>query len=167
VIEIQALLALAMAADGDEERAVPTLAAALTLAHPQGYIRVFADEGPSMGALLGRLIATQPRRQPVAGTVPLAYLGRLARAVQPNIAGRYRPSRPGRAIATGPVIALSERELQVLHLLAAGKQNREIADELYITRDTVKKHITHILDKVGAVNRTQAIAHARELGLLS
>jgi LuxR family maltose regulon positive regulatory protein len=63
-------------------------------------------------------------------------------------------------------MALSDRELQVLHLLADGKQNREIADELYITRNTVKKHITHILDKLGATNRTQATARARELGLL-
>ncbi|MGH3479462.1 MAG: response regulator transcription factor, partial [Nocardioidaceae bacterium] len=59
------------------------------------------------------------------------------------------------------------RELQVLQLLAAGKQNKEIASELYITRDTVKKHITHIFDKLGVVNRTQATIRARDLGLLT
>jgi LuxR family maltose regulon positive regulatory protein len=51
--------------------------------------------------------------------------------------------------------------------LAAGKRNQEIADELYVTRDTVKKHITHILDKLGATTRTQAAVRAREIGLLS
>jgi LuxR family maltose regulon positive regulatory protein len=64
------------------------------------------------------------------------------------------------------VVTLSEREQEVLRLLAAGKQNQEIADELYVTRDTVKKHVTHILDKLGASNRTQATLRARELGLL-
>jgi LuxR family transcriptional regulator, maltose regulon positive regulatory protein len=66
----------------------------------------------------------------------------------------------------GMVEALSERELDVLKLLAAGKANREIADDLYVTLHTVKKHITHILGKLGAANRTEAAARARELGLL-
>lgn len=165
VIEIQALRALAMAAESDQTHALAVLASALTLACSQGYVRVFADEGPAMGALLGRLIATQPNWHPVVGSVPVAYLGRLARAFEPAAAGKHAATRPGSA-ATGLVLALSDRELQVLHLLADGKQNREIADELYITRNTVKKHITHILDKLGATNRTQATARARELGLL-
>jgi LuxR family maltose regulon positive regulatory protein len=54
----------------------------------------------------------------------------------------------------------------VLQLLAAGKSNLAIAEELVITLDTVKRHVTHILDKLGATNRTQAVARARELGLL-
>jgi LuxR family maltose regulon positive regulatory protein len=63
-------------------------------------------------------------------------------------------------------VALSARELEVLQLLAAGKSNLAIAEELVITLDTVKRHVTHILDKLGATNRTQAVARARELGLL-
>jgi LuxR family transcriptional regulator, maltose regulon positive regulatory protein len=61
---------------------------------------------------------------------------------------------------------LSERELEVLRLLAAGKQNREIAEELVVAVNTVKNHVTHVLDKLGAANRTQATARARQLGLL-
>ena len=61
---------------------------------------------------------------------------------------------------------LSGRELEVLELLAAGQSNQAIAEELVITLDTVKRHVTHILDKLGAANRTQAAARARELGLL-
>jgi LuxR family maltose regulon positive regulatory protein len=54
----------------------------------------------------------------------------------------------------------------VLELLAAGKRNREIADELVVTLDTVKKHVTHTLEKLGAASRTQAVARARQLGLI-
>ena len=61
---------------------------------------------------------------------------------------------------------LSPRELEVLELLAAGRSNREIADQLVVALDTVKKHVSHLLDKLGAGNRTQAVARARELGLL-
>ena len=61
---------------------------------------------------------------------------------------------------------LTDRELQVLRLMAVGKPNREIAEELVVVLDTVKKHVAHILDKLGAANRIQAIARAREFGLL-
>jgi LuxR family transcriptional regulator, maltose regulon positive regulatory protein len=170
LIEIQALSSLAMAANGDQASAMTTLAAALKLASPQNYIRVFADEGPPMGALLSHLIATQPRWQPTggaAGAVPVDYLGRLARASRPGPTGRQPVTAPSSTISTGLVMILSDRERQVLQLLAAGKQNQEIADELYITRDTVKKHITHIFDKLGVANRTQATIRAQDLGLLS
>jgi ATP/maltotriose-dependent transcriptional regulator MalT len=66
----------------------------------------------------------------------------------------------------GLVEPLSSREAEVLALLAAGLQNQQIADELVVALSTVKKHVTHIFDKLGAVNRTQATARARELGLL-
>ena len=75
--------------------------------------------------------------------------------------------RGARAAAVpGLLEPLSERELEVLQLLAAGRPNRAIADELVITLDTVKRHVTHILEKLGAANRTQAVARARELGLV-
>ena len=79
LIETGALRALARAATGDEAGAVTALAEALMLACPQGYVRVFADEGPPMAALLGRLIAAQRTGQAAAG-VPLGYLARLQRA---------------------------------------------------------------------------------------
>jgi LuxR family maltose regulon positive regulatory protein len=61
---------------------------------------------------------------------------------------------------------LTGRELEVLRLLAAGTPNRAIAEQLVVTPDTVKKHLSHIFDKLGAGNRTQAVVRARELGLL-
>jgi LuxR family maltose regulon positive regulatory protein len=67
----------------------------------------------------------------------------------------------------GLVEPLSGRELEVLRLLAEGRQNQEIAEELVVALSTVKKHVTHIFEKLGAANRTQATARARELGLLA
>ncbi len=165
VIEIRALQALGLAADGEEASAVETLAEALTLACPQGYVRVFADEGAPMGALLGRLIAAQRAEQAPARAVPL---GCLARLVQAFAGERAMPgSRRGAAPAVpGLVEPLTGRELEVLGMLAAGTPNQAIAGELVITLDTVKKHVSHVLGKLGAANRTEAVARARELGLI-
>jgi LuxR family maltose regulon positive regulatory protein len=66
----------------------------------------------------------------------------------------------------GLVEPLTERELQVLGLLAAGRSNQRIAGDLVVSLYTVKKHVSHVLDKLGAANRTEAVARARELGLL-
>jgi LuxR family maltose regulon positive regulatory protein len=74
------------------------------------------------------------------------------------------PARPVRV--PGLVEQLSPRELEVLRLVAVGKPNQQIADELFVTQDTVKKHVTHVLGKLGVVNRTQAAARGRALGLL-
>jgi LuxR family transcriptional regulator, maltose regulon positive regulatory protein len=66
----------------------------------------------------------------------------------------------------GLVEQLTTRELQVLALLAAGRSNQRIAHELVVSLDTVKKHVTHVLGKLGAANRTEAVARARQLGLI-
>ena len=168
-IEIHGLRALAHAARGEVDGALDALAEAVTLAAPQGWLRVFVDEGQPMATLLARLVAKRGRDLTRAG-VSLGYLSRLGAAMEPESA---RGASPGnRLVASrsatipGLIEALSERELEVLHLLAAGKANREIADELFVTLDTVKKHTTHILGKLGATNRTEAAAHARELGLI-
>ena len=66
----------------------------------------------------------------------------------------------------GIVDPLTSRELEVLAMLAAGRPNQSIAGELFVTLDTVKKHVSHLLGKLGAANRTEAVARARELGLI-
>jgi LuxR family maltose regulon positive regulatory protein len=158
LIETGALRALALAASGDEAGAVTTLAGALALACPQGYVRVFADEGPPMAALLGRLIAAQ-RTGRAAAEIPLGYLARLQRA--------FGPGGPARdPVPSGIVDPLTSRELEVLEMLAAGRSNQAIAGELVVTLDTVKKHVGHVLGKLGAANRTEAVARARELSLI-
>ena len=163
VIEIGALRALALAASGDEAGAVTSLAGTLLLACPQGYVRVFADEGPPMAALLGRLVAAQRAGQAAAG-VPLGYLARLQRTfgAGPPVPGSGRDT----AAMPGIVDPLTSRELEVLAMLAAGRSNQAIAGELVVSLDTVKKHVGHVLGKLGAANRTEAVARARELSLI-
>ena len=163
VIEAGALRALALAASGEEADAVAALAGALTLACPQGHVRIFADEGPPMAALLGRLVAAQRSGQAAEG-VSLGCLARLQRAFD----SKHTPPdpRPGTAPVAGIVERLTGRELEVLGLLAAGRSNQAIASQLVVTLDTVKKHVSHLLDKLGAANRTEAVIRARELGLI-
>ena len=159
MIEAGALRALALAAGGQEADAVSTLAGALTLACPQGQVRIFADEGSPMAALVRKLIAAQRSGQ-AAARVPLGCLARLQRAFD---AGHTAP----RTLAVpGLVEPLTSRELEVLERLAAGRSNQAIARELVVTLDTVKKHVSHVLDKLGAANRTEVVARARELGLI-
>ena len=165
LIEIQAVSALALDAAGADREAVAMLAEALALASRQGHVRVFADEGAPLGALLGRLVAAQ-RTEPPATQVPLDYLGRLVRAFSGDQDGRRAHRDPAVAWVPGLGEQLTVRELEVLGLLAAGRSNRRIAQELVVTLDTVKKHVSHVLDKLGAGNRTEAVARARQLGLL-
>ena len=164
LIEIGALRALGLAASGEEAAAVAALAAALTLACPQGYVRVFADEGPPMAALLARLVAAQ-RSGGAAAAVPLGCLARLQRA----LGAQHVAPGAGRGSVTavpGLVEQLTSRELEVLGMLAAGRSNQAIAGQLVVTLNTVKKHVGHVLGKLGAANRTEAVARARELGLI-
>ena len=157
VIEILALQALAFQRQGASDAATPALVRVLSLAEPEGYVRTFVDEGPPMAALL--------RRAASAGS--LEYVRRLLAAFQ-------HPSEdhaPRTAVGSPQAVQLlpeplSERELEVLRLVAEGKSNRELARQLFVTVDTVKKHLTHIFGKLGVRSRTQAVARARELGLI-
>jgi LuxR family transcriptional regulator, maltose regulon positive regulatory protein len=165
LIRIRIVRARGLQAAGDHDAALAELADALALAAPEGYVRVFLDEGAPMAALLDGLAATTGKGVPAAG-VPPAYLGRLLRALQQAGVPVGRHGRRAAGLVPGLLEPLSERELEVLGLLAAGRSNQAIAEELVITLDTVKRHVSHLLDKLGAANRTQAVARARELGLL-
>jgi LuxR family maltose regulon positive regulatory protein len=167
LIEIGALRALVLAASGEEAAAVAALAQALILACPRGYVRVFADEGPPMAALLARLIAAQRSGSGsgAAAGVPLGCLARLQRALGAQDAAPGA-GRNCAAAVPGLVEQLTSRELEVLAMLAAGRSNQAIASQLVITLDTVKKHVSHVLGKLGAANRTEAVSRARELSLI-
>jgi LuxR family transcriptional regulator, maltose regulon positive regulatory protein len=165
VIELRALEALAHAASGDEDRGLTSLAEALALAAPEGYIRVFADEGARMARLIGRFAARRSGEARLRGEVPPHYIDLLVQAVRHRRASSPPTTRDTAGLAA-PSEPLSGREMQVLELLAAGRSNKEIADELVVVLDTAKKHVGNILDKLAAANRTQAVARARALGLL-
>ena len=162
LIRILVLQATALESSGDERAA---LAEALALAAPEGYLRVFVDEGAAVAALLRKLVAT-PAKAKAAARVPPTYLARVLDAF--TEAGQAvvppGPGQPG--VRARLAAALSPREQEVLALLAAGETNQAIADELVITLDTVKRHVSHIFGKLAVANRTQAIVRARELGLL-
>lgn len=157
-IEILTLQALALRAKGEKTQAVNVLVQALSLAEPEGYVRTFVDEGPSMAALLSEVLESQQRRH-LTLDIPAHYLRKLLAALERDISGVAPPT---------PQLPepLSERELEVLQLVAAGKSNREIAKELFVTAGTVKTHIKNIYRKLDAHSRTQALVRARELNLL-
>ena len=163
LIEIRAIRALARSALGDETGATAALISALEIGCPQGYVRVFADEGPAMAVVLGRLIAAQ-RSDQQAARIPLACLARLQRAFDTGHATTGVAEVDSRALRL--VEQLTSRELEVLAMLAAGRSNQGIASQLVISLDTVKKHVSHVLGKLGAANRTEAVARGRELGLI-
>ena len=169
LIEVQALRAIALDAIGREEAALVALGDALSRAESEGWTRVFVDEGPAMAALLGRLVATPVTSTGAGPDVPPLAPGQAATLLRrfdaSSVAGPSH-DHPRGITVPGLVETLSEREFEVLQLVAAGRPNREIANELYVTVDTVKKHVTHLLGKLGVTNRTQAAALARSLGLI-
>jgi LuxR family transcriptional regulator, maltose regulon positive regulatory protein len=162
LIQIRALRALALQAADEHQGALTLLAETLELAAPEGHVRVFVDEGPPMAALLRSLLGTRRRARAAAGA-GTEHLHRVIQAFQPTTA---QSDSTARAVL-GLVEPLTDRELEVLRLLAAGRRNRDIAAELVVTLETVKKHTSHIFDKLGAANRTEAVAHARRLGLIA
>jgi LuxR family maltose regulon positive regulatory protein len=155
-IEILSLEALAHASRGDAESALAPLRKALRLAEPGGFVRTFVDAGPELGPLI---------RQAAPGVVSPAYARRLAEAFGPDEAAAVLSPT-----ATTPVLELpeplSEREVEVLRLIATGLSNADAGRKLFIAPSTVKKHLENIYAKLGTRNRTQAIARAREGGVL-
>jgi LuxR family maltose regulon positive regulatory protein len=119
-----------------------------------------------MAALVGKVAAMPATGQAAAAQVPQPFLEALARAFRRSGLPVVARSGRGDTRVSGLAEPLTARELEVLGLLAAGLRNQAVAEELVITLDTVKRHVTHILQKLAAANRTQAVARARELGLL-
>ena len=118
-----------------------------------------------MAALLGQLAAAQRAGQAEAASVPPDYLARVLAAFAPRPAVS-RQAMGARAAVPGLAEPLTEREMEVLRLLDAGRSNQFISRDLTVTLDTTKKHVSHILAKLGAASRSEAVARARELGLI-
>ena len=153
-IEMLVLQALAYHAQGDLAAALLPLQRALALAEPEGYVRMFLDEGEPM-----RLLIEKQARE---GYQPIGYVNKL-------LAAFPQPVSPQSTIVSQQsemVEPLSERELEILRLIAEGLSNREIGERLFLALDTVKGHNRRLFDKLQVKSRTEAIARARELGLL-
>ena len=155
VIEILVLQALAHEAQGDSPSALVPLERALTLAEPEGYVRVFVDEGRPMAQLLSEAAAH--------GIMP-AYTTKLLAVLESE---EHKSEEGSHRFPTESVVEpLSQRELEVLRLIARGLSNREISQRLFLALSTVKGHNRIIFSKLMVQRRTEAVARARELGLL-
>jgi LuxR family maltose regulon positive regulatory protein len=149
-IEILGLQAMAAQAKGDTSLALAAIKDALTLAEPEGFSRTFVDEGPPMARLLCEA---------------------AARGIEPDYARHLLAAFPDAQPEPQPpqselIEPLSERELEVLHLIAEGLTNSEIASRLFLSVNTVKAHTRNIYGKLGVHSRTQAVARATALGIL-
>ncbi len=159
--KILVLQALAHHALGEATQAQQRLQEALTLTAPGGFIRAFVDEGLPMAQLL---------RSAAAHGIMAEYTARLLDTFGAEVSGAkeaHRPPTPSPQPTSDALPeALSERELEVLVLIAAGKQNQEIADELIISLNTVRYHTKNLYGKLAVNKRTQAVAKAQKLGLI-
>jgi LuxR family maltose regulon positive regulatory protein len=135
---------------GEDVQALAALTQALALAEPEGFRRIFLDEGQSMAHLLYRALEAE---------ISPEYVGDLLAAFTAEAA-------PVTA-NTDLIEPLTAREVEVLHLIAYGCTNREIGQQLSISLGTVKRHTANINGKLNVHNRTQAVAYARTLGILS
>jgi LuxR family transcriptional regulator, maltose regulon positive regulatory protein len=152
VIEILIVQALAYDARGHQTKAVEPLRRALALAEPEGYMRIFVDEGSAMAELLAGL-------NELSGTAK-EYIHKLLNALEKK--NELHPALPPQPL----IDPLSERELEVLRLVAQGLSNDQISKKLFLSVNTVKGHNLRIFGKLQVKSRTEAVARARELGLL-
>jgi LuxR family maltose regulon positive regulatory protein len=156
-LKVIVLQAVALDAHGDKEQAAQLLGEALALAEPGGFIRIFVDEGPPMARLLFEALSR--------GIAP-DYARQLLAAFPVADSEQTTSSQLG-VTELELVEPLSERELEVLQLIAKGLTNQEVATRLYLSLHTVKVHAHNIYGKLGVKNRTQAVAKGKALGILS
>lgn len=158
LLRILVIWAVALHAQGEEDEAFNALGDALAMAKPGGFIRIFVDEGAPMAQLLSK--AAGRGVMPAYVAKLLAAYGEQAEDVGQTTEARRVPRAPAL------VDPLTPRELEVLELIAEGLSNREIGKRLFIALSTVKGHTTNIYGKLHVHRRTEAVARARELGLL-
>jgi len=156
-LAVMALQAVALHSAGEADKARRLLAEALALVKPEGFIRVFVDEGAPMARLLVEALA--------AGVEP-TYVRRLLAAF-PLAEPAQLTVTPASEPDPTSVEPLSEREREVLRLIAEGLTNQDVASKLYLSLHTVKVHARNIYAKLGVTSRTQAVARGRALGILA
>jgi LuxR family maltose regulon positive regulatory protein len=164
LLELLVLRALLHRANNDTAAMLNILEQALMIAEPEGYLRVFVDEREPMRLLL---LDYQTRiKKKVGGGMEGSSL-RLLAYTDILLAAFSQPATMDRAEHQSLPEPLSERELDILRLIATGRSNQEIAEILVVAVSTVKSHINNLYGKLGTNRRTEAIAIGRELGLLS
>ena len=163
LIDVLVLQARVHAAKGDASQALEKLAEALALAEPGGFIRPFLDQGPEVADLLGHLIKQNPTLQ-YARQILMAFGGGKAKLFGRRSDDSIRSRSP---FPDAPQIKpLTNREIEVLKKLAKGLSNNKIANSLFISTETVKKHLSNIYRKLKVDNRHQAVVSAQAIGIL-
>lgn len=173
-IKLTALQALAYRVSGEPMQAQTMLSQALTLAEPEGYIRIFVDEGEPMKLLIldfrfwiaQQAPNEQQRRLLTYANILLVVFGGLSDGQDSAASTVSVPIQKLKSKIQNLVEPLTPRELEVLQLIAAGHSNREIARALIVSLGTVKKHLSNIFGKLATESRMQTVARARELDLL-
>jgi LuxR family maltose regulon positive regulatory protein len=168
LLEILVLQALAFKSHGQMPQATHALKRALTLAEPEGYIRTFVDEGAPMVELLRQFIKDQQKGSQTDSSVLQSYVMKLLAAFPPELVpAAVQTHKTSAALPASYLVdPLSERELEVLKLIANGLSNPEIARKLFVATSTVKRHINNIYAKLNVHTRTQAVAKGKELKVL-
>jgi LuxR family maltose regulon positive regulatory protein len=157
-LKVMVLQAVALYTHGDKDKAVQLLAAVLPPAEKGGFVRIFVDEGILMAELLSETASH--------GIMP-EYIGKLlAVFVAEEQKSEDKPNLRPVSSARPLIEALSQREIEVLQLIAQGLSNHEISERLFLALSTVKGHNRNIFDKLQVQRRTEAVARARELGIL-
>lgn len=166
-IEILLLQSLAHEVRGDTTQAIVPLERALALAEPEGYVRLFVDEGPPLVRLLTEAQSAERKAQ----NDPLQHYCDLLLSALIQSAGAQADGMDGVLRSNARTLerfqeALSEREREVLQLIAEGLSNQDLAARLYLSPHTIKVHTRNIYGKLGVTSRTQAVAMGRNLGIL-
>jgi LuxR family maltose regulon positive regulatory protein len=167
LIEIMILKALAMQRMGDSAQADVALMKSLTLAEAEGYLRMFLDEGQPMQMLLAQWLAHAGDDHLKGYVIRLLSHFDAESHVVTAEQDKASPSADPSALGQALIEPLSQRELEVLHLIALGNTNKEIAQKLIVAPGTVKAHTASIYRKLDVSNRTEAAARARQLGILT
>jgi LuxR family maltose regulon positive regulatory protein len=158
VIELLLLQALARQLRGDSQQALASIERALTLAEPEGYIRSFVEPGPMIAELLRGCIAQGKH---------VVYLGKLLDAFEAEERVKASLHAVGWELRdAGYLDPLSQRELEVLRLMTTSLTQREIADQLFISVNTLRSHVKSIYSKLDVHNRMESVRRAQDLGLL-
>jgi LuxR family maltose regulon positive regulatory protein len=161
-LDILLVQALAYEAQGNRPQSLAALKHALSLAEPEGYVRIFVDEGEPMRMLIADFRLSIEKQMSSSAHAQLGYTCKLLAAFAPPVNKQSTIKNPKSEM----VEPLSERELEVLRLVAQGLSNREISLRLFLALNTVKGHNQKIFNKLQVQSRTEAVARARELGLL-
>ncbi len=163
LIDILILQAMVRVAQGDPSQALEKLAEALALAEPGGLIRPFLDQGPDMANLLGCVVEQNPNQR-YARQILVAFGSDKAEPFGRRSDDR---SRSRSSFSEAPLIEpLTTREIEVLQMLAKGVSNKTIAQRLFISTETVKRHLSTIYRKLEVKNRQQALISAKSIGIL-